>query len=73
LSSPRRLVQSGADARLRGGAGIAELPEVRGFRYREGGEERQMAQQIQWGRDFGAALESVGDRLVLLDFSAAPM
>jgi hypothetical protein len=32
-----------------------------------------MAQQIQWGHDFDAALKSAGDKLVLLDFSAAPM
>ena len=32
-----------------------------------------MAHEIQWGRDFDAALESAGDKLVLLDFSAAPM
>jgi hypothetical protein len=32
-----------------------------------------MAQQISWGRDFDAALHAAGDKLVLLDFSAAPM
>jgi hypothetical protein len=32
-----------------------------------------MANQIQWGRDFEAALASAKDKLVLLDFSAAPM
>jgi hypothetical protein len=32
-----------------------------------------MAQEIQWGRDFDAALGSAKDTLVLLDFSAAPM
>ena len=32
-----------------------------------------MGQQIQWGRDFDAALASARDKLVLLDFSAAPM
>jgi hypothetical protein len=32
-----------------------------------------MAKEIPWGRDFDAALTSAGDKLVLLDFSAAPM
>ena len=32
-----------------------------------------MAQEIRWNRDFDAALASAGDKLVLLDFSAAPM
>lgn len=32
-----------------------------------------MAHEISWARDFDAALASAGDKLVLLDFSAAPM
>jgi hypothetical protein len=32
-----------------------------------------MAAEITWGRDFDAALPSAKDKLVLLDFSAAPM
>jgi hypothetical protein len=32
-----------------------------------------MPEQIQWGSDFDRALASAGDKLVLLDFSAAPM
>jgi hypothetical protein len=32
-----------------------------------------MAQQIPWQHDLDAALASAGDKLVLLDFSAAPM
>jgi hypothetical protein len=28
---------------------------------------------IVWGRDLDAALANAGDRLVLLDFSAAPL
>jgi hypothetical protein len=32
-----------------------------------------MAHEIQWPTDFDAALASAGDKLVLLDFSAAPM
>jgi len=32
-----------------------------------------MAEQIRWGSDFDNALASAGDKLVLLDFSAAPM
>jgi hypothetical protein len=32
-----------------------------------------MASDIRWGRDFDAALKSAKDKLVLLDFSAAPM
>jgi hypothetical protein len=31
------------------------------------------AQEIKWRHDFDAALAEAGDRLVLLDFSAAPM
>ena len=29
--------------------------------------------EITWGRDLDEALKSAGDKLVLLDFSAAPM
>ena len=29
--------------------------------------------QISWGHDFDAALRAAGNKLVLLDFSAAPM
>jgi hypothetical protein len=36
-------------------------------------EDRSMPQEISWGRDFDAALRTAGDKLVLLDFSAAPM
>ena len=32
-----------------------------------------MANEISWGRDFDSALASAKDKLVLLDFSAAPM
>jgi hypothetical protein len=32
-----------------------------------------MAQAIPWTQDLDAALASAGNRLVLLDFSAAPM
>jgi len=32
-----------------------------------------MATQISWTHEFDAALASAGDKLVLLDFSAAPM
>jgi hypothetical protein len=32
-----------------------------------------MPEQIRWGSDFESALASAGDKLVLLDFSAAPM
>jgi hypothetical protein len=32
-----------------------------------------MAQEIPWTHDFDAALASAGNRLVLVDFSAAPM
>jgi hypothetical protein len=32
-----------------------------------------MANDIHWTTDFDAALASTGDKLVLLDFSAAPM
>jgi hypothetical protein len=32
-----------------------------------------MANEINWSTDFEAALASLGDKLVLLDFSAAPM
>jgi hypothetical protein len=35
--------------------------------------EVTMANEITWGRDFDAALSSAKDKLVLLDFSAAPM
>jgi hypothetical protein len=33
----------------------------------------RMANDISWQHDFDAALASAGDKLVLLDFSAAPM
>jgi len=38
-------------------------------------EDTRMAQDIQWSRDFEAALGSAKEKgkLVLLDFSAAPM
>ena len=36
-------------------------------------EDATVAQAIQWNRDFDAALASAKDKLVLLDFSAAPM
>jgi len=36
-------------------------------------KDLQMAAEITWGRDFDAALASAKDKLVLLDFSAAPM
>ena len=29
--------------------------------------------EISWGRDLDAALKQAGEKLVLLDFSAAPM
>jgi len=32
-----------------------------------------MPEEIRWGRDFETALRAAGDKLVLLDFSAAPM
>jgi len=32
-----------------------------------------MANEIHWTTDFDAGLSSAGDKLVLLDFSAAPM
>jgi len=32
-----------------------------------------MPNQIQWARDFDAALAAAKGKLVLLDFSAAPM
>jgi hypothetical protein len=32
-----------------------------------------MAHQIQWNRDLDAAMTSANGKLVLLDFSAAPM
>jgi len=32
-----------------------------------------MAKQITWTTDLDAALATAGDKLVLLDFSAAPM
>ena len=32
-----------------------------------------MAHEINWGRDFDTALASAKDKLVLLDFSAAPL
>lgn len=32
-----------------------------------------MAQQIQWNHDIDAAMASADSKLVLLDFSAAPM
>ena len=32
-----------------------------------------MPDQITWNRDFDAALREAGGKLVLLDFSAAPM
>jgi hypothetical protein len=32
-----------------------------------------MANDITWGRDFDAALKAAKDKLVLIDFSAAPM
>jgi len=32
-----------------------------------------MANEIQWKTDFDGAVASAGDKLVLLDFSAAPM
>jgi len=35
--------------------------------------EVTMANDITWGRDFDAALSSAKDKLVLLDFTAAPM
>jgi hypothetical protein len=33
----------------------------------------RMAHEISWRHDFDAAVTSAGDKLVLLDFSAAPM
>jgi hypothetical protein len=32
-----------------------------------------MANDIHWNTDYDAAVSSAGDKLVLLDFSAAPM
>ena len=32
-----------------------------------------MPHEINWSRDFDAALRSAGNNLVLLDFSAAPL
>jgi hypothetical protein len=32
-----------------------------------------MAEEIRWGNDLDNALRTAGDKLVLLDFSAAPM
>jgi hypothetical protein len=32
-----------------------------------------MANEIRWTHDFDAALGSAGDKLVLIDFTAAPM
>jgi hypothetical protein len=32
-----------------------------------------MANEIHWNTDFDGAIASTGDKLVLLDFSAAPM
>ena len=32
-----------------------------------------MANELTWGHDFDAALASAKDKLVLVDFSAAPM
>jgi hypothetical protein len=32
-----------------------------------------MTTEISWNTDFDAAIASAGDKLVLLDFSAAPM
>ena len=32
-----------------------------------------MAEEIRWGTDLDTALRSAGDKLILLDFSAAPM
>jgi hypothetical protein len=32
-----------------------------------------MPNAIKWSHDFDAALRSAGEKLVLLDFSAAPM
>jgi hypothetical protein len=32
-----------------------------------------MGADITWGRDLNAALKGAGGKLVLLDFSAAPM
>jgi hypothetical protein len=32
-----------------------------------------MANEISWTHDLDAALAAAGDKLVLLDFSAAPM
>ena len=36
-------------------------------------QDATAAQTIQWKRDFDAALASANGKLVLLDFSAAPM
>jgi hypothetical protein len=38
-------------------------------------EEDTMTQEIQWGHDFDAAVQSAlaGGKLVLVDFSAAPL
>mgnify|MGYP003579605528 CR=1 FL=1 len=32
-----------------------------------------MSNEINWGRDLDGALQQAKDKLVLLDFSAAPM
>jgi len=32
-----------------------------------------MAEEIRWGTDLDSAVKTAGDKLVLLDFSAAPM
>jgi len=32
-----------------------------------------MAEEIRWGTDLDSAVKMAGDKLVLLDFSAAPM
>jgi hypothetical protein len=32
-----------------------------------------MANEIAWTHDFEAALAAAGDKLILIDFSAAPM
>jgi len=36
-------------------------------------KERTMPHEIAWSNDFDTALSSAGDKLVLLDFNAAPM
>ncbi len=35
--------------------------------------EAAAARAIPWSHDFDAAVKAAGDKLVLLDFSAAPM